>query len=90
MIQVLKRKFEDKIFISSIGDARSFCMYYGLNINFTSRIAAKTKIFHFIASELDDNEVKKIIDETRFSGPSRLGPIAEAIRRNGRASKYHY
>ncbi len=89
MIQELKQKFEDKTFVTSVGEARFFCLCYGLPINFPSRVAAKSKIFRFITNKLGEDEIKIILDEERFSGPSRLRPIADAIRRNGRASKYH-
>ena len=41
------------------------------------------RIFKALAS-MDETEVKRILDDRLFSGPSRMEPIADAIRRVSR------
>ena len=87
MIQVLKRKFEEKTFITSIGDVRMFYMNYGVEAEPKSRSAARSQIFRYIENELSDAEIQQIIDDEMYSGPSTLQTISDAIRRNGRTNR---
>ena len=86
-IQELRTRFINKTFISSVGDARMFCIDHSIDHNVSSRTSAKSRIFHYIVNEMNDTELQAIIDNESYSGPSRLAPIADAIRRNGRANK---
>ena len=81
----LAERFQSKSFLPTFGDIANFCRLYGINEPASkSRTNAIPRVFKFIAS-MEANEVQTILDEGLFSGPSRLGPIADAIRHNGRA-----
>ena len=86
LVVELAEKFQDKSFLPTFGDIANFCQIYGIDEPTSkSRASAIPRVFKFIAA-MEAAEVQRIIDEGMFSGPSRLGPIADAIRRNGRAS----
>ncbi len=83
----LAKRFENKAFLPTFGDIRNFCQIYGIDEPASkSRASAIPRVFKFIAS-METGEIQRILDDGMFSGPSRLGPIADAIRRNGRASR---
>ena len=70
----------------TFGDIRIFCEVYGIDEPASkSRASAIPRIFKFIAT-MSSDEVQGILDDGMFSGPSRVGPIADAIRENGRAA----
>ena len=81
----LAERFHNKSFLPSFGDIANFCQLYSIDVP-TSRTRANAipRVFRFIA-EMEPPDIQRIVDEDMFSGPSRLGPIADAIRRNGRA-----
>ena len=84
LVTKLAERFEKKTFLPTFGDYRNFCQIYGINEPVSkSRISAIPRIFRFIAS-METKELQKILDEEMFSGPSRLAPIADEIRRRGR------
>ena len=81
----LAARFEEKSFLPSFRDIANFCQIYGIDEPASkSRSSALPRLFKFIAS-METDDINRIIYEGQFSGPSRLGPIADAIRRNGRA-----
>lgn len=83
----LAERFERKDFLPSFGDIAHFCEAYGVELpSSRTRASAIPRIFKFIA-ELDTAEIQKISDSGMFTGPSQLAHIADAIRRNGRASR---
>lgn len=87
MVEMAKR-FERKDFLPTFGDIRHFCQTYGIDVPASkTRASAIPRVFKYIATEMDAREAQRILDDGMFSGPSRLGPIADAIRRNGRASR---
>ena len=80
----LAAKFEDKSFLPTFGDISNFCRIYGIDEPASrSRASAIPRVFKFIAA-MEPGDIQRLLDEGMFSGPSRLGPIADAIRRNGR------
>lgn len=84
-ITELAGRFDAKSFLPSFGDVTAFCQSHGINEPASrTRANAIPRVFKLIMS-LEADEIRGIIDEGLFSGPSRLGPIADAIRRNGRA-----
>lgn len=84
-VAVIASKFQEKAFLPTFRDIEHFCQVYDVDVPASrSRANAVPRIFKFIAS-MDTNDVQRIIAEDMFSGPSRLGPIADAIRSNGRA-----
>ena len=83
----LANRFEDKTFLPRFGDISRFCEIYGIDVPASrSRASAIPRVFKFLASMEADN-IQRIVDRRSFSGPARLGPIADAIRRNGRAAR---
>ena len=84
----LAKRFQDKSFLPTFGDIRNFCQTYGIDVPASgSRASAIPRVFRFIAT-MDGGKVQRIVDDWLFSGPARLGPIADAIRKNGRAAAF--
>ncbi len=87
-VVALAERFKRKDFLPTFGDIRNFCDIYGIDVPASkTRASAIPRVFKFLANEMEADEVQRILDYELFSGPSRLGPIADAIRRNGRASR---
>ena len=85
MVEIAER-FQDKSFLPTFGDIANFCQIYGLETPASkTRASAIPRVFKFIAA-MDTAKIQSMLDEKMFSGPSRLGPIADAIRNNGRAA----
>ena len=85
LVKELAERFEDKLFLPSYGDISSFCESFDIKKPASmSRANAIPRIFKFI-SGLETREIQRLVEERMFSGPSSLGPIADAIRRNGGA-----
>ena len=86
-ILALAARFDEKSFLPAWADIRHFCEMYGIEAPASkSRAGAIPRVFRFLAG-LDPGELRRLVDEEVFSGPSRLGPIAEAIRQHGRAAR---
>ena len=76
-------EFERRTFLPTVGDLRSFCETYGIEQPKSRALASSIPgIFKFLVT-VDAAEVKSILDGRMISGPTELGPIADAIR--GRA-----
>jgi len=72
--------FEEGKFLSSIADIREFCRIYNVDLGkAASRTSSVPRVFTFLAA-MDTAEITKLLDEGTFSGPSRLAPLADAIR----------
>lgn len=86
LVTELAKRFEHKTFLPTLGDYRNFCQIYGIDEPVSkSRISAIPRIFRFISS-METDELQRILDDEMFSGPSRLAPIADEIRRSGRVA----
>ena len=84
----LAKRFQEKSFLPTFGDIRNFCQVYGIEEPASSsRLSAIPRVFKFMAT-MDNEEIQEILDGGMFSGPSRLGPVADAIRENGRAATF--
>ena len=84
----LARRFENKSFLPTFGDISNFCQVYGIAEPASrSRASAIPRVFKFIAA-MEADDAQKILDYGMFSGPSRLGPIADAIRAYTPAREY--
>ena len=88
-------KFQEKAFLPTVGDVRHFCEVHGFNGPASgSRADAVPRVFRFLAT-LNADDLRTTLDGGMFSGPARLGPIADAIldagreRRLERASREH-
>lgn len=76
--------FDRKLFVPSIGDVRNFWLSHGVeDPPPPSRAAAAPRRFAFLAT-MDMGELRKIVYHGHYSGPARMGPIADAIRDFGR------
>ena len=83
----LADRFEAKTFLPSGADIGNFCTIYGIEEPASkSRAAAIPRLFKHLAT-MDATDVKALVAHNTFSGPSQLGPLAEAIRRHGRAAR---
>ena len=76
------RQYESKLFLPTIGEIRNFCSIHGIELLASpSRVAAIPRIFKHL-SQLTPQEIHSILQSSAFSGPTRLAPIADAIRRS--------
>ena len=77
-------QFQHRLFLPTIGDIREFWSVYRIETQIpSSRAAAIPRVFKFM-SDMDPKEVAQILKSKAFSGPARLGPIAEAIENRSR------
>ena len=75
-------RYEEKAFLPTSGEIRNFCSIYGIEVPASSsRVSAVPRIFRHLAT-LGPQEIRSMLREGSFSGPSRLAPIAAAIRRS--------
>jgi hypothetical protein len=76
----LAQLFEEKRFLPTAADIRNFFEAYGVTtVKVKARQDAIPLIFRFLSS-LSDERLSRIINEGSFTGPSELGPIADAIK----------
>ncbi len=62
------------------GDIREFCRIHDVELaKSSSRMSSIPRIFMFLAV-MDTEQITKLLDDGTFSGPTRLAPIADAIR----------
>ena len=80
MVSMLADKFDRKSFLPTLADIRYFCQLHDIDEPASgARAGAIPRVFKFLAGmKVDD--IRSILDRDMFSGPSRLGPIADAIR----------
>ena len=84
LLEELATKYENKEFLPTVGEIRNFCEIHGIDVpNSFSRVAAVPRVFKYL-SQLDLQEIQSMLRSNSFSGPTRLGPIAEAIRRTSK------
>ena len=80
VIERAAREFDRRTFLPTVGDLRSFCEVYGIEEpKSKSRASGIPRIFKFLAT-METVDVEKILNNRMFSGPTELGPIADAIR----------
>ena len=90
MVAELASRFEGKAFVPTIGDVRDFFLFYEIDGGrLKSRSGAMVRIFKVLAS-MEESEIKRILDDQLFSGPARMEPIADAIRRAPYRSPYRF
>lgn len=89
-VRELAKRFDAKSFMPAFNDAVEFCHIYGIEPPASrSRANVIPRVFKRIAS-LDSDHIRRMVDGRHFSGPSRLGPISDAIRRNRRSERSAY
>ena len=85
LVTEIAERFQEKSFLPTIGDIGNFCQIYGIDLPASrTRANAIPRLFKFIAA-MEAADISRLLNDGAFSGPSRLGPIADAIRRNGRS-----
>ena len=78
------KRFQDKAFLPTMGDVRHFCEVHRIAPPASgSRESAIPRVFQFL-SRIDPDAIESILNGGMFSGPARLGPIADAIREVGK------
>ena len=83
----LAKRFEEKSFLTTYIDILDFCRIYGIEEPASrTRASVIPRVFKFLAT-MEARDLQRLLDENAFSGPARLGPIADAIRRHGRAAR---
>ena len=81
-LEELARRYDDKSFLPTMGEVRDFCLTHDVRgPSPSSRARAVYWIFLFLTS-LPAQELDRLVETHAFSGPTQLGPIAEAIRRS--------
>jgi hypothetical protein len=76
----LAQLFEEKRFLPTAADIGNFFEAYDVSAaKVKARQVAIPHIFRFLSS-LSDERLDRIINEGSFTGPSELGPIADAIK----------
>ena len=79
-VSELARRYQQKLFLPTFRDISSFCQAYEIQVPASnSRASAIPRVFKSLA-ELEPVEIQQILHGGWFSGPSRLGPIADGIR----------
>ena len=74
------QRFEDGGFLPCISDIREFCRIHDVELGKSaSRASSIPRVFTSLAA-MDADRLAKLLDEGAFSGPTRLAPIADAIR----------
>ena len=80
LLAELAIRFDDKSFLPAFGDVRNFCQIYRIDEPASrSRASAIPRIFKFMAA-METDDLRRVLDKRTFAGPSRLAPIADAIR----------
>ena len=83
----LAKRFEERSFLPTYADIQDFCRIYGIEEPASkTRANVIPRIFRFLAT-MEVHDLQRLLDENAFSGPARLGPIADAIRRHGRTAR---
>ena len=81
----LARRFDEKSFMPTFGDIAHFCSVHDIEVPASkSRASAVSRVFSAIAA-MNAEDIQILLDYGAFSGPARLGPIADAIARRSRA-----
>lgn len=76
-------KFENREFLPTVGHVKDFLERRNVHINpLRGRSAAIPKIFE-ILTRLPDENLEKMLCDENYSGPSRLGPLSDAIKARG-------
>lgn len=74
------QRFEAGEFLPTIADIREFCRIHSVELGkSSSRLSSVPRVFTFLAA-MDPAKVIQVLEEGTFSGPTRLAPIADAIR----------
>jgi len=80
IMKYVAQRFEERKFLTNTADIREFCRIYDVELGKSvTRTGSIPRVFTFLAA-MDTAKIARMLDEGTFSGPARLGPIADAIR----------
>jgi hypothetical protein len=81
ILRELANRFESRVFLPTIGDIRYFLeRNKGVSLNsIRSRAAAIPHVFDILRT-LPAENLTDILQDGNYAGPSRLGPLSDAIR----------
>ena len=86
-VSALAERFDAKRFLPTCAEISNFCAIYDIDPPASkSRAAAIPRLFKFFAA-MDTKDVERLAASNAYSGPSELGPLADAIRQHGRAAR---
>lgn len=83
LIQDLAERYDSKLFLPTAGDIRYFFEIHGET---APSIKQRSETFRRVLKVLltmQESALRKIIEDDAHSGPSRLGPLSEAMRSVG-------
>jgi len=73
-------RFENRNFLPTVGDVRSFLERKNVYFNpMRARDVAIPKIFDILL-DMPNEKLQTILNDENYSGPSRLGPLSDAIK----------
>jgi hypothetical protein len=83
LIEILAEKYDQKLFLPSAGDIKSFFEVHG---EYSRKIKQRSESFRLVLrvlSNMSDATLRNIIERGIHGGPASLGPLSDAIRRVG-------
>lgn len=83
LIQNLAERYDSKRFLPTIGDIRYFFEMHGESAPSSKQRSEAFRQVLKVLSTMQENALRKLIEDDAHSGPSRLGPLSEAIRTVG-------
>lgn len=79
----LAQRFEDREFLPTIGHVKEFLERRNVHLgSVRGRGAAASKVIETLRS-LPDEHLEAMLHDESYSGPSRLGPLSDAIKAHG-------
>jgi hypothetical protein len=85
-LQRLAKRYRDRTFLPSMGDVRHFLSMHGDLSEFRDRTAAARRVLT-VASQMRNAELDATLVDESFAGPSKLGPLADAIKEAGSSQR---
>lgn len=85
-LQRLAERYRARTFLPSMGDVRHFLSMHGDFGEFRDRSAAVRRVLA-VASQMGSTELDATLADESFTGPSKLGPLADAIKEVGSSQR---
>lgn len=83
LIQNLAERYDSKLFLPTAGDIRYFFEIHGEAAPSSKQRSEAFRRVLKVLSSMQENALRKLIEDDAHGGPSRLGPLSEAIRTVG-------
>ena len=84
LIQILAERYDAKLFLPTVGDIRYFFEMHGEVPPSSKQRGDKFRKILKLLSTLQENTLRKIIEDDAHSGPAQLGPLSDAMRNAGK------